>query len=411
MTVPNKVVVEETRHSETGASSSNRWLNCAGSVGLIAKLVAQGLIKSRTSRAAAEGTAAHLVFAACMEDGDDAESMRDMEIEVEDWTFLVDDEMVNGVQEALDWCRDRISRAKAEGFEVEVYVERSMDSFTDEGAYGTGDIIIHIVGDRLIIGDLKYGRGISVEPDSDQNYYYMYLALENYVEDHSTIKVIEGWIFQPRIPHPNGTLRRHVTNAQEVTDWWFKRSLPGIQKTRDPNAELVIGEWCRFCAAKGNCPALKKEVFELPPEIDPAHLDDNELGEVLQKLKALETVRSTLEAEALRRARRGDKIPGYKLVRQRGNREWKEEQPIEDPKTGELVTVQFEDAVVEEFGVDAYTDPKLKSPAQVEKLEGGNTFASTWAFSPDRGLTLAPESDKRAEVRPNIERLYGTRSA
>lgn len=406
----NQIVVEEVRHSQVGASSAHRWRVCKGSNNLIRKLVEEGTIKPRSSRAAAEGTAAHLVFAGCLEDGDDAVAMKGIEIEVEGWLFEVDDEMVKYVQEGLDWVRNRIAKAKADGFEVKLYVERSMESFTDEEASGTSDVMIHIIGDRLIIVDLKYGRGITVEPDSDQNYYYGYLGIENYLEGPDAVKVVELWIFQPRIPHPNGVFRRHITNATELQDWWFKELLPDMEDTRNPDAELVIGEHCRFCPAKGHCPALKAEVYEFPTTIDPSHMTDDELGEALIKLKALAQVTASYEQEALRRARGGSKITGYKLVRQRGNREWKEKQPVSGPD-GEMVETSIEDALKEQFGLDAYTDPKLKSPAQIEKLEGGNDFASQWAFSPDKGLTLAPESDKRVEVRPNVERFYGTRTA
>ena len=408
--VPNKIVVEESRHSKLGASSAHRWLNCPGSISLTDKLYKDATIKPSTNRAAAEGTAAHLVLSSCLEDGDDAISMKDMEIEVGDWVFVVDDEMVAGVQETLDWIRARISKAKQDGFEVQLYVERGMESFTDEDAFGTGDVIIHIVNDRVIILDFKYGRGVSVEPDSDQNYYYGYLAVENYIEDPEAVKVAECWIAQPRIPHPNGTIRRHITNVDELTSWWFNRALPGMERTRDKDAELVIGEHCRFCPAKGHCPALKSEVFEFPMGIDTAHLTDEELGSILEKLKALATVQSTFESEALRRARRGDKIPGFKLVRKKANRTWKQKQPLKVSDSDDMVETSLEDAMDKAFGLDCWSEPKRLSPAQVEKLDGGNDFASLWAYSPDLGLTLAPESDKRLEVRPNVERMYGSRS-
>ena len=197
---------------------------------------------------------------------------------------------------------------------------------------------------------------------------------------------------------------------EEVTDWWFNRSLPGMARTREKDAELVIGEHCRFCPAKGHCPALKNEVFEFPVGIDPTHLDDAELGAILDKLKALETVKSTFEAEALRRARRGDKVPGYKLVKKKANRTWKEKQPIKDADSGEMVQVTLEEAMDRAFGLECWSEPKRLSPAQIEKLDGGNSFAALWAYSPDLGLTLAAESDKRLEVRPNVERMYGSRS-
>ena len=408
--VVEQIFVEEGVHSQVGASAAHRWRPCAGSNNLIKKLMDDGSIKRRTNRAAAEGTAAHLVFAACLEDGDDAVAMAGMEIDVEGWTFEVDPEMVKYIQEGLDWVRNRIAKAKKDGFEVKLYVERSMSSFSDDEAFGTADVIIHVIGQRLIVVDLKYGRGISVEPDSDQNFYYGYLAVENYLESMDAVKVVESWIFQPRIPHPNGVFRKHITNAAELQDWWFRELLPDMVATRDPDAELVIGEHCRFCPAKGHCPALKSEVYEFPTTIDPSHMTDNELGEALIKLNALSQVMSTYQSEALRRARGGAKVPGYKLVRQRGNREWKPNQPVQDSK-GMMVETAIEDALLSEFGVDAYTDPKLKSPAMIEKMDGGNDFASQWCFSPDKGLTLAAESDKRTEVRPNIERFYGTRKA
>lgn len=409
MAQPNRVVVEEGRHSSRGASSAHRWRPCHGSNNLIDKLTAEGSIKKGSSWPAAEGTAAHLMVASCLEDGSDAIDMKDIEIEVADWLFIVDDEMIAGVQETLDWVRNRISKAKADGFEVKLYIEKGLSSFTDDDAFGTPDVIIHIIGDRLIIVDFKYGRGISVEPTSDQNYYYGYLAVENYLTSMDAVKVVESWIAQPRIPHPEGTIRRHITNAKDLIDWWFKELLPDMQATREKNAELVIGEHCRFCPAKGHCPALKNEVFEFPLGISPSHLDDIELGDILKKLAAIKAVQVTFESEALRRARGGDKIPGYKLVRKMGHREWKDAQPIKNPDTGEMVSISFVAAVLAEFGVDAYTDPKAKSPAQVEKLEGGSDFASLWAFKPDNGLTLAQNSDKRIEVRPNIERFRGVR--
>lgn len=407
-TAGNRVTVERGVHSTRGASSSTRWLACPGSLNLTDKLVKANSIILGSGRAAAEGTAAHLVLATCLEDGSDAHEMADIEIEVDHWIFIVDEEMIAGVQETLDWVRNRIARAKKDGFEVKLYIEKGLSSFTDPDAFGTADIIIYIVGDRLIVVDFKYGQGVSVEPTSDQNAYYGYLAIENYIEDVADIKVVESWIAQPRIPHPDGTIRRHITNCEELTDWWMKILLPGIEETRNPDANLVIGEHCRFCPNKGHCPALKNETFEFPMGIDTGHLSDVELGSLLTKLDAIKALTPTLEAEALRRARQGDKIPGRKLVRMKSNRVFKDSMPLaSETDADEMIETSFNDAVLKDFGLDAYSDPKLKSPAQIEKLEGGKDFAAKWAYKPDAGLTLAAESDKRIEVRPNIETVRG----
>lgn len=405
-TVGNLIIVEEGRHSKRGASSATRWLACPGSINLTDKLLSGKKIELSTSRAAAEGTAAHLVLSSCLEDGSDAHEMSDISIEVSGWTFVVDDEMIAGVQETLDWVRARVAKAEADGFEVHLHIEKGLSSFLHEDAFGTSDILIHIVGDRLIVVDFKYGRGVSVEPTSDQNGYYGYLAVENYVQGDEDISVVESWIAQPRIPHPNGTIRRHITSVQELTDWWMNVVIPGIEETQDPDAHLVIGEHCRFCPNKGHCPALKSEVFEFPMGIDATHLSDEELGEILNKLSAIKAVQDTFESEALRRARQGSKIPGRKLVRMKANRTFKDTMPQPDPEDAdETVEVSVEDAINETFGLDGYAEPKLKSPAQIAKLDGGTQFVAQWAYSPDKGLTLAATSDKRAEVKPNIERL------
>ncbi len=410
-TTANRINVEPGKHSSRGASSAHRWLNCAGSINLTKELTRKGLINFGSSRPAAEGTSAHLVLSTCLEDGSDAHEMADFEITVEDWVFIVDKEMIDGVQETLDWVRARIAKAKKDGFEVKVYVEKGMSSFTDPDAYGTGDVLIHIVGDRLIVVDFKYGKGVTVEPTSDQNAYYGYLGLENYLDgEDSFFFPVESWIAQPRIPHPEGTIRKHVDNCGNLTSWWMNTVLPGIEATRDPGAPLVIGDHCKWCPNKGNCPALKQETFEFPMGIEVSHLDNEELGEVLVKLEAILVLQGVMEAEALRRARTGDRVPGRKLVRKRANRKFKEVMALPDPDDADtMVEVKLEKAIMAQFGLDAYAEPKMRSPNQLEGLDGGSEFTAKWAYTPDNGLTLAKSSDKRVEVRPYIERSRGVR--
>jgi hypothetical protein len=48
----------------------------------------------------------------------------------------------------------------------------------------------------------------------------------------------------------------------------------------------------------------------------------------------------------------------------------------------------------------------LKAPPQLDKLEGGKDFTKKWARSPDLGLTIAPNSDKRKAVRPLMEEAF-----
>jgi hypothetical protein len=380
----DRLFVEEGRHSTLGASSAYRWLACPGSIALAAKLALAGHLLNKTNPAAAEGTAAHTVLAACLEDGSDAHELKGTHMVVAGYEFVVDDEMVEGVQATLDFVREKTQEYKDWGCDVKVYVEKGLSSIFDPDAYGTSDIIIHVVGERMLVIDFKYGRGVTVEPTSEQNAYYGYLSVENYVGFGEDIKVVESWIAQPRIPHPQGIFRRHVTNVKELTDWWMNTVLPGMEATRKEGADLVIGDHCRFCPAKSHCPALKGEAFNFSADIDPSHLTNSELGELLEKAGVIRRYLEGLESEAFKRSMRGDQVPGYKLVRKKANRVWKE--------GAEYVLKRL-------FGDDAYTDPKLKTPPQLEKIEGGKEIVSEWAYKPDSGLTLAPISDKRDAVR------------
>ncbi len=403
----NRIVVEPGKHSSRGASSASRWLACPGSIPLTERLTAQGMINiGGSNRAAAEGTAAHLVLSTCLEDGTDAHEMADMEIEVDGLVFIVDQEMIDGVQECIDWVRARMSEAVAEGFLPELLIEKSMTSLFDEDVYGTADIIIIIPGDRIIVVDFKYGRGVTVEPDSDQNAYYIYLTIENYLGPHPDDFIVESWIAQPRIPHPEGTIRSYDTTAKAIEDWWMNTVLPGIEATRDETSPLMMGDHCKWCPNKAHCPALQGGVLEFSIEAAPSAMTDVELGAMLDKLDAIKAFQPVLEAEALRRARQGDKVPGRKLVRKKSNRIYRDEMALPNDLDGTVV-VTLADAITEIFGLEAYSEPKLKTPAQLEKMPGGKEFAKDWSYKPDAGLTLAAESDKRVEVRPNIERLRG----
>lgn len=405
-----RIVVEPGKHSLRGASSAQRWLNCSGSILLTERLAEQGLISKGTNRPAAEGTAAHLVLSTCLEDGTDAADMAGMEIEVEELVFIIDQEMVDGVQECLDWTRNTMAECELAGEEPKLYVEKGMTSIFDGEVYGTADIII-VTNKRIIVVDFKYGRGVTVEPDSDQNAYYIYLALENYADDQVHDMPVESWIAQPRIPHPDGTIRCYKTTAGAIVNWWMDTVLPGIEATRDPTSLLTMGSHCKWCPNKVHCPALQDETFSFQLDQPVATLTDDELGALLDKLEAIKAFQPTLEFEALRRARQGDKIPGRKLVRKKANRIFRDQLLVaSEDNPDEMVVLQFDEEVKKTFGDAAYAEPKVKSPAQLEKVTpGGKTFVQDWAHKPDAGLTLAAEGDKRVEVRPNVERVRSMR--
>ena len=286
---------------------------------------------------------------------------------------------------------------------AQLLVEHGMESCLHELAYGTADAVIYVPGDRIIVVDFKYGFNV-VEPDAPQLKYYGYLAWENRppsMINEGEPKVIELWVVQPRASHEKGPIRRHITNSQELSDWFLRAVLPAMERTADPRAGFVTGSHCHWCPARKICPALKGESLAITPDLDPAYLADDELGTLLGKLDALAKYQEALAEEALRRARTGRRIPGRKLVRKKAIRVFRQTRDQE----GRELTLTTEARAA--FGDDAFTEPELRSPAGIEKLPGGKAFVKLWAFTPETGLTLAKSSDSRAEIRVDGDFYFG----
>jgi hypothetical protein len=366
-------------------------MNCPGSINLTNSL---GDNARKAGQAAAEGSAAHELAADCLMDGSDAWEHSGKVIEIDSYSFTVDAEMVEHVQGYLNFVRNLV--AAYEG--AQMLVEHSMSSIFDEDAYGTGDVVILVPGilyesgepqvdggGRLIIIDLKYGRGVTVEPDSVQNKYYGALALEDFEAEE-----VDLWIYQPRIPHPRGVARRHPTSRTELEEWFQNEVLPAMSATRDPDALLKMGTWCQFCPAQGACPVVRTEITDFPTEVQPETLTNEDLGALLVKGRAIVKCLPTLESEAYNRAFAGEKIPGSKLVKATVYRQWKDD---------------AEEAILEAYGEDAYEKPKLKTPPVIEKLKGGKKFVKEWAHQPPTNkLTLVKESDKKKEYVPLMDK-------
>jgi len=378
----NIIRVEETKHSKLGASSAYRWMNCPGSVALNDKAYKDGSARS-SGPAAAEGTAAHTIGAAALLEGSEPWNYTSLEVEVEDWIFPVDPEMVEAVSVWTDFVDALVDQYKDEN--PKVFIEHSMQSKLNDLAFGTSDTLILVPGEVLIVIDYKHGKGVVVEPDSTQNKYYGALACEVFpAKDLKGIKRIEMYIVQPRIPHPKGVVRGYESTPTKIKNWFKKEVLPAMDLTQSEDAMLATGEWCRFCSAKDTCPAIKKEVANFNVTLDPDYIDGDALGELLSKKKIIVDYFKTLESEAYRRVMDGQDVKGYKLVRGKSNRAWKDD---------------VEDKIKDKFGDEAYQERKVKSPAMLEKLEGGKTFVSEFAYKPDTGLTIAPTSDKREAVK------------
>lgn len=382
--------VPSGKHSPLGASGAKRWMNCPGSINLINKL---GDHAGRSGKEAAFGTAAHTIAAMCLQENKEPWEFGGTHIEVDGWKFVVDQDMLDSVTSYVDFVWKKGTEYDKYG--PGIFVEKGMSSELHEDAYGTSDCVIYVPGDRIIVIDFKNGINIPVEPDDPQLKYYGYLAYENrpsYMKDKGEPTIIELWIAQPRLMHPQGPFRSTLYSVNDVVEWFGNSVLTAMENTKDPKAGLKMGEWCQFCPARDHCPVLKKEALEYPVDADPEELDEATIGLLLDKGEILKKYLEKLQVVAFHRAQQGKKIPGRKLVRKISRRQWK---------------VGAEEYFVDEYGEDAYAPVTLLSPAQMEKFLDGELNAKEiieeWSMKPDSGLTLAAESDKRIEVSPLLE--------
>jgi hypothetical protein len=389
MNAPFKI--PEVPHSSNGASSADRWINCPGSNNLIQSIPKADMPKS--GFAANEGTAAHFIgLNHCLERDLDAWEMVGEKVQSGDYTFEVDAGMADAIQVLLDYVRLR-QKEYPTGI---LKIERSLQHPFIAEAFGQADVTFEVPGVFLEIVDYKHGIGVSVEPSKPQTKYYGHLVCLDCDHDYPTIILT---IIQPRCPHPKGPIRHYETTSQELEDFFNEIVIPAIEKTHDPNAPLSVGEHCKFCPGKstGRCPALKGAVTEVPIELEPDFLTTEEIGELLNRKKAIDAFFEALETEAFRRAQRGEAVPFHKLVRKQANRCWRE---------------GAEAVLLKELGDDAYQPRKFKSPAMVEEqLPNGISYVTKYAFKPDAGLTIAHVSDKRDAVVSRMEEFLMADSA
>jgi hypothetical protein len=384
-------------HSKLGASSCKRWWNCPGSIALIDKMPDE----NRSSKYSAEGTVAHDLAEQAFKNQWSKKQIREQAgktVTQDGFKIKIDKEMTEHVifYVFTIWTELRMQFDSVGGVDNSQYlsIEKKFHlKAIDERAFGTNDASIAIPYEKLTVFDLKYGKGVKVV--AEDNFQMLYYALGAYLEDE--FSEIELVIIQPRIgDEPEDKISRWSVTP-EFMDTFAKDLKAAIKRTEDPKAKTEVGDWCKFCAATAICPSQRQMIQEVAL-IDFDDLDaelpkkeemtPQQIANVLTRASLIENWVKSVRAMAQQEAQIGVVLPEYKLVESYGNRSW-----IDEDKVKKAFKAK---------GDKIFGEPKLKSPAQLEKVVGKGKI-DNYVQRVYKGTILVPESDKRKAAKPAVE--------
>ena len=245
-----------------------------------------------------------------------------------------------------------------------------------------------IDGDVLNVIDFKYGKGVEVTAeDNPQMMLYALGAVMDYMSIYD-IFTVRMTIVQPRIKREPDTWE---IEGRDLLRWAEAVVKPAAKLAAKGEGEFREGEWCRFCAARGNCRAraeanlqLARMDFRQPPE-----LTDDEVAEALETGQRLKAWLSDLEEYALSACLDGKEIPGWKAVAGRSVRAWSD------------ADAAFTAAKAAGVPEEMLYERKPVTLAALEKIMGKTPFAEAlgeYVTTPPGKPTLARADDKRKAI-------------
>jgi len=294
-------------------SSASRWIACPASARLSTLVPYQ-----ESGEAAKIGTAIHALAETCFQL--DTDPMKFVGQVVEGIT-MTEENCAFALEhlEAIWAIQDELGSVKVE----QLFKLYQTPQFSLQG---TADVV-GISQDKLIIADLKTGRGY-VDADSEQMKIY---ALGALMHNSQKPKQVEFQIIQPH----HGEKRKYSMSVDELGVWETEVLLPAINDAVSDAPRYAPSESaCQWCPAKHICSAQKEQfdIVAAQPDITTMSKEDikdvmltltpAQITALLDKAPLVEKFIDAVREHATKQMEAGEVIPGWQLQPKRASRKW-----------------------------------------------------------------------------------------
>lgn len=373
---------KERAHAKLSASGASRWATCPGSVQM------EDGIPDKESIYAQEGTLAHEMSELKLKHYLDPKGFGKRKLNTA-IKKLKENELYQAEMESYTDTYVDFIKEKALSFPSNPYIEieKRVDfSRWVDGGFGTCDCVL-IHGSTLSIIDLKYGKGVPVS--SEQNEQLILYALGAYDAFNLIYNLdkIELNIVQPRI----NNFSTWEISLTELLLWgdYFKVQ---AEKALGGNGELVpSAKACKFCKARDICTARAENNLSLESEIKlkPNEIPKDKLYEYISRGEDIAKWVADLKAYALDMCLKGEDVKGLKAVAGRTSRSWTNQ----DEAINKLIEGGIDEAII--------YDKVPLTLAKLEKALGKQQFTTLvgdLVVTSEGKPTLVFENDKRPAI-------------
>lgn len=378
---------KERAHAKLSASGASRWATCPGSVQM------EEGIPDTESVYAKEGTLAHELSELKLKHYLDSKGFgkRKLNAAVKK---IKEDELYQAEMDGFTDNYVDFIKEKALNFPSKPYIEieKRVDfSSWVPGGFGTCDCIL-IHGSTLSIIDLKYGKGVPVSAEKNEQLILYALGAYNAFSLIYDIKKIEMNIVQPR-------LNNYSSWEVDLTELLLWGDYFNVQSSKalSGNGELVpSAKACKFCKARDICSARAENNLALESEI---HLNPNEiprdkLFEYISRGEDIAKWVNDLKAYALNLCLSGEDVKGLKAVAGRTSRSWTNQ----DEALKKLMDGGIDEAII--FDKVPLTLAKLEKALGKEQF---NNLVGDMVVTSTGKPTLVFENDKRPAITDTVK--------